>query len=251
MAAWGTGLYQDDVAEDVKEDYYNCFREDGLDNKAAYERMLSRYSEIKDDTEDGPIFWMALSDVMWDLGKLNEEVKEKAYYAADSLLGTPDKLHNLMAGKKWFCNKEIRMSKYLKTQEMKEYIQNKGRLLGESAIIMWDFNIYFEKAGKNKLPGKYVYSDKSGYHNADIGDRGGIACIKHYTEIEEISYDVFKFVVYLCANARSGQFVDAQYQTVSKSKFQLRKEFELELLKKIDINYFYRYKNETQMYLKG
>lgn len=60
------------------------------------------------------------------------------------------------------------MSKYLKTQEMKEYIQNKGRLLGESAIIMWDFNIYFEKAGKNKLPGKYVYSDKSGYHNADM-----------------------------------------------------------------------------------
>ena len=39
MAAWGTGLYQDDVAEDVKEDYYNCFREDGLDNEAAYERM--------------------------------------------------------------------------------------------------------------------------------------------------------------------------------------------------------------------
>ena len=84
MAAWGTGLYQDDVAEDVKEDYYNCFREDGLDNKAAYERMLSRYSEIKDDTEDGPIFWMALSDVMWDLGKLNEEVKERALYHIDA-----------------------------------------------------------------------------------------------------------------------------------------------------------------------
>lgn len=46
--------------------------------------MLSRYSEIKDDTEDGPIFWMALSDVMWDLGKLNEEVKEKALYHIDA-----------------------------------------------------------------------------------------------------------------------------------------------------------------------
>ncbi len=143
------------------------------------------------------------------------------------------------------------MSKYLGTQEMKEYMQNKGRLSGESAIIIWDFNIYFEKVGKNKLPGKYIYSDQSGYHNADIGDRGGIACIKNYTEIEEISYDVFKFVVYLCANARSSQFVAKQYQTVSKSKIQLRKEFELELLKKIDVNYFYRYKNELQMYYKG
>lgn len=80
MAAWGTGLYQDDIAEDVKIDYYNCFREDGLDNEAAYEKMLSRYSEIKDDPEDGPVFWMVLSDLMWDLGKLTEEVKEQALY---------------------------------------------------------------------------------------------------------------------------------------------------------------------------
>ncbi len=84
MAAWGAGLYQDDVAEDVKEDYYDCFREDGLDNEAAYERMLSRYGEIINDPEDGPVFWMALSDVMWDLGKLTEEVKEKALYHIDA-----------------------------------------------------------------------------------------------------------------------------------------------------------------------
>lgn len=80
MGAWGTGLYQDDVAEDTKVDYYNCFREDGLDNEAAYQKILSRYSQIKDDPEDGPVFWMALSDVMWDLGKLNGEVREKALY---------------------------------------------------------------------------------------------------------------------------------------------------------------------------
>ena len=39
------------------------------------------------------------------------------------------------------------------------------------------FQYIFEKAGKNKLPGKYIYSDKSDYHNVDIGDRGGIVCI--------------------------------------------------------------------------
>ena len=80
MAAWGTGLYQDDIAEDVKLDYYKCFREDGLDNEAAYEKMLSRYSEVRDDPEDGPVFWMVLSDLMWDLGKLTEEVKQQALY---------------------------------------------------------------------------------------------------------------------------------------------------------------------------
>ena len=84
MAAWGTGLYQDDVAEDVKEDYYNCFREDGLDNESAYKKILSQYSEIRDDPEDGPVFWMVLSDVMWNLGKLKEEVREKALYHIDA-----------------------------------------------------------------------------------------------------------------------------------------------------------------------
>lgn len=84
MAAWGTGLYQDDVAEDIKGDYYNCFQEDGLDNEAAYQKILSQYSEIKNDPEDGPVFWMVLSDIMWDLGKLTDEVKEKALYHIDA-----------------------------------------------------------------------------------------------------------------------------------------------------------------------
>lgn len=110
------------------------------------------------------------------------------------------------------------MNKYLKTQEMKEYIQNKGRSSGESTIMIWAFNIYFEKAGKNKLSGKYIYSDKSGYHNVDIGDRGGIVCIKNYTEIEEIFYDVYKFVACLYANARSRQFAAKEYQTVFKKQ---------------------------------
>lgn len=80
MGAWGTGLYQDDIAEDVKLDYYKCFREDGLDNEAAYQKLLSSYSKIINDPEGGAIFWFALSDTMWDLGRLTEEVKEKALY---------------------------------------------------------------------------------------------------------------------------------------------------------------------------
>ena len=75
MGAWGIGLYQDDVAEDVREDYKSYLRE-GLNNEQAYEKIFIQYKEVINDSEDGPIFWFALADTMWELGKLNNEVKE-------------------------------------------------------------------------------------------------------------------------------------------------------------------------------
>lgn len=77
MAAWGTGLYQDDIAEDVKFDYHNCFKE-GLNNEEAYARVLEQYQDVIEDPEDQLVFWFALADTMWNLGKLINEVKEQA-----------------------------------------------------------------------------------------------------------------------------------------------------------------------------
>lgn len=77
MAAWGTGLYQDDIAEDIKFDYHNYFKE-GLNNQEAYAKLLERYDDVINDPEDQSVFWFALADTMWNLGKLTKEVKEQA-----------------------------------------------------------------------------------------------------------------------------------------------------------------------------
>ena len=53
------------------------------------------------------------------------------------------------------------MNKYLKTQEMKEYIQNKGRSSGESAIMIWDFNIYLKKQAKINCRGNIFIRTKA------------------------------------------------------------------------------------------
>lgn len=79
MASWGTGLYQDDVAEDVKNDYLKLLTE-GRNNEEVYDIMLSQYEEIIKDKEDQSVFWLALADTMWNFGKLTEEVKRKALY---------------------------------------------------------------------------------------------------------------------------------------------------------------------------
>ena len=82
MAAWGTGLYQDDIAEDVRDDYKKYFKE-GLNNEEVYNEMLQRYENEINDVQDGPVFWFALADTMWRLGKLTDEVKVKAIQCID------------------------------------------------------------------------------------------------------------------------------------------------------------------------
>lgn len=77
MGAWGTGLYQDDVAEDIKTDYINFLKE-GKTNQEAYDKLIEDNQMIINDFEDGPVFWFALADTQWKLGRLMPYVKEQA-----------------------------------------------------------------------------------------------------------------------------------------------------------------------------
>lgn len=77
MGTWGPKLYQDDLAQDVRE-YYVTELLGGKDNADITSSLISMYSdEIKDDDE-GPVFWFALADIQWQKGRLINEVKEMA-----------------------------------------------------------------------------------------------------------------------------------------------------------------------------
>lgn len=77
MGTWGPKLYQDDLALDIKEDYIERLKK-GITNEKALEEMKETYVESIEDSEEGPVFWMVLADTMWKLGRLTEEVKERA-----------------------------------------------------------------------------------------------------------------------------------------------------------------------------
>lgn len=77
MGAWGPKLYQDDVAEDIKSQYKELLQK-GKTNEEALKRIISLYREEIEDYDDGPVFWMVLADILWDFGRLTEEVKLKA-----------------------------------------------------------------------------------------------------------------------------------------------------------------------------
>lgn len=82
MGTWGTGIYSNDTAEDVrgicKEIYPYVSVEEG--NQIIFDeyRDITCLSESEDLDDDSASFWYALADWQWKQGILNEYIKEKA-----------------------------------------------------------------------------------------------------------------------------------------------------------------------------
>jgi hypothetical protein len=77
MGAWGPKLYQDDVGQDVRDEYKELLKT-GLSNEEATQKLIKDNHYLINDMDEGPIFWFALADTQWKLGRLLPEIKEKA-----------------------------------------------------------------------------------------------------------------------------------------------------------------------------
>ena len=81
MGTWGTKIYEDDTASDVKEEYIDLLKQ-GIGNEEATNRLIEGYDT--EDEEEGPIFWFALANIQWEYGRLLEKVKKQALYYIES-----------------------------------------------------------------------------------------------------------------------------------------------------------------------
>jgi hypothetical protein len=86
MGTWGTGLFADDTACGVRDEYRDLLM-DGLDGPAATDRLLERWKESVEDPDEGPVFWLALAATQHKLGRLEARVFERAMAAIDGGLG--------------------------------------------------------------------------------------------------------------------------------------------------------------------
>lgn len=77
MGAWGVKIYQNDLAEDIKDQYMDYLRE-GKTNEEATRELISEYEEVLQDIDDGSNFWFVLADQQWKIGRLLPYVKEQA-----------------------------------------------------------------------------------------------------------------------------------------------------------------------------
>lgn len=78
MGIWNTGLFSNDVACDIKDTYIYFLRQQYSDEDA-YQKTYEEYKEII-GTENEPLFWYALADTQWDVGRLMTNVRDMALY---------------------------------------------------------------------------------------------------------------------------------------------------------------------------
>lgn len=77
MGNWGPGLYQNDITQDVKDDFEESHRA-GKPVSEITAKLMADYEDIMGDPAEEPLFWFALADTQWRLGVLLPTVKENA-----------------------------------------------------------------------------------------------------------------------------------------------------------------------------
>jgi len=78
MGAWGTAIFSDDFACDVRDDYIEQLVA-GKTNEEATQAVIDKhYLEVK-GTEDESVFWFSLALTQWKRGRLTNDVKDKAF----------------------------------------------------------------------------------------------------------------------------------------------------------------------------
>lgn len=75
MGIWGYKLYQDDIAQDVRDEYIDMLHR-GKINEDVTSQLVEKYKDL--DEEEVPVFWFALADTQWTYGRLVQYVKDVA-----------------------------------------------------------------------------------------------------------------------------------------------------------------------------
>lgn len=78
MGVWGTAIFSDDLASDLRADYRRMIG-DGLSGPEATDRLLKEWMPSSEkDPDMAALFWLALAVTQWKCGRLEDRVKKEA-----------------------------------------------------------------------------------------------------------------------------------------------------------------------------
>jgi hypothetical protein len=83
MGTWGTSIFSDDFASDIKSEFRDKIGF-GKSPVEATNELIDFYKDVLTDAEESSIFWIALASTQWQLGRLQKNVKKKAIDIIDS-----------------------------------------------------------------------------------------------------------------------------------------------------------------------
>lgn len=82
MGIWGPGLYQNDIAEDLRTEFAEMIKL-GKTYTEATQTLIDQYKLVIDDKDDSQAFWISLADIQWKYGCLEQLVKSEALSSID------------------------------------------------------------------------------------------------------------------------------------------------------------------------
>jgi len=83
VGTWGTAIFSDDFASDVRNEFKDHIG-DGLTPEQATAALVDSYSDFLEDPDSGPPFWLGLALSQWTLGRLLPAVRDRALHIIDS-----------------------------------------------------------------------------------------------------------------------------------------------------------------------
>ncbi len=104
MGAWGKKFYENDDTCDIRDSYLSQLKECETDEEA-YFKTLEQMREYLENEDDALIFWAALADTQWNMGRLREDVKAEAEVRIKRSLDDPQTSQDTLPG---FLRDELR-----------------------------------------------------------------------------------------------------------------------------------------------
>jgi len=171
MGAWGSSLYANDTASDVRDTYMD-FLQDQLSNQEAYEKTLEKLKDYMTDPDEAPLFWYALADTQWQVGRLTPDVKEKALEWIDKDGGMSLWEDSPSGGAGWQKTLDKLKAKLETEQRKEKHIRKpvtvESNLWDDGDVYAYLFHKEFD--GRFGAPGKYMVLHKIGVEYEYYGD---------------------------------------------------------------------------------
>ena len=169
MGNWGIGLYQEGFTLDIKIKYkYKLHM--GKSDIEAIKEILEEYKDFLRDAQYVPLFWFAIADTQWNLGRLKEDVKNEAlkYIEQGTDLERWKKDEKLYKKRKDVLEK---LKEKLLSPQPKEKKISKYRLYRceWSNGDTFAYQLKSEFAKENNLDGIYLIIQKTGEQEYYIG----------------------------------------------------------------------------------
>lgn len=86
MGTWNAGIFDDDIALDIKAEFDDALAE-GMTVKEATKQILESFEDVLEDDEESPIVYLALAALQLEKGEIQKNIKKKALQIIESEQG--------------------------------------------------------------------------------------------------------------------------------------------------------------------